>query len=919
MADRSRAEADFLRGMEALVRNNIIGAAGFFRHAVEEDPLYVDALFNLGKACKDLGRLPEAADAFQRITSISPEDAEAWYMLGNACHGMERYAEAESSYRSVLKLHADDVRVSTNLGVALQAAGKPHEALEVLELALRAHPENADLHYNRALSLLLLGRFEEGWKEFEWRFRTSDQANPLRVSTTTRWQGGPVDDKTVLLVAEQGVGDTIQFARFIPELRRQCRKVMVECQPELISLLRTCKGIDALVERGRRPGPMIDMWAPLMSLPFLLGEVHPSGSSVVPYLAADAPRAEHWRKCTSHSHLRARVGLVWAGNPHHKNDKHRSCAPVYFTPLIIATEVAWFSLQKADGITLPAEWNGAVIEVGSKLADFWDTAAAIESLDLIITVDTAVAHLAGALRKPVWLLLPFAPDWRWMLGRSDSPWYPSMRIFRQPAPGDWRSVIDVVSRELHELQSKYAGSVSAPGNPAQYLEYANALREAGLHEHALRVYRLVVRLDPSNLAAWNNLGITLQDGGGLTEAEEAFQNALAVDSSNPAVLNNLGFALLEQGKAEQAEELFRRGIASDASIPDLHNNLGNALKERGDLEESKKEYRRAIALRPGFPQAHWNFAQVLLQTGEFAEGWLEYEWRWRRADFTSPRRDFSQPEWTGEDLTGKTILVHAEQGFGDALHFVRYVPLVANRGAAVVLECHPELVRLFSGVSGVDAIVAYGSALPGFDMHVPMMSLPKVFGTTLDSIPARVPYLAIDEKEASSWRSRLGVKPSELHVGFTWSGMRHLKALLHRACPLDNLMPILSIPEVQFYSLQKSPSAPEASRLRSLPAVHELGGQLNDFGDTAAVISNLDLVITIDTAVAHLAGALGIATWVLLPQNADWRWLLDRSDSPWYPTMRLFRQRSLGDWKDVVEDVCSSLMEFLSKRQGTSG
>jgi tetratricopeptide (TPR) repeat protein len=916
MAERTEAESDFLHGMEALVRNNIAVAATFFRRAVEEDPLYVDALFNLGKACKDLERLAEAADAFQRITSISPEDAEAWYMLGNTRHAMEMYHEAEGAFRNVLRLHGDDTRVSTNLGVALQAAGKPDEALVILEHALRLHPENADLHYNRALSLLLSGEFEEGWREFEWRFQTSDRANPLPQGQGARWQGEPVVDKTLLLVAEQGVGDTIQFARYIPEVRRRCRKVVVECQPELIPLMRTCEGIDALVERDRRPEPVADVWAPLMSLPLLLGGVHPSGSDVIPYFAPNTRKVEYWRNYTSHSHMRARVGLVWAGNPRHKSDKHRSCATVFFTPLIKQADVAWFSLQKGKDGAFPAEWNGVVTDVGSTLGDFGDTAAAIESLDLIITVDTAVAHLAGAIRKPVWLLLPFAPDWRWMLARPDSPWYPTMRIFRQPVPGDWHSVIADVSRELQKLKNKYDRSLSAPGNPAQYLEYANALREAGLYEHALRIYRLIVQLDPSNLAAWNNLGITLQDGGNLAEATDAFRNALAADPSNAVVMNNLGFALLEQGNARQAEEILRRGIASDPSIPDLHNNLGNALKERGALEDAKKEYRNAIAQRSGFPQAHWNLAQVLLQTGELTEGWLEYESRWLRADFTSPRRNFRQPEWAGENLTGRTLLVHSEQGFGDALHFVRYVPMIALRGATVVLECHPELERLFSRIPGVAAVVAHGSVLPEFDMHVPMMSLPRIFGTTLTSIPTGIPYLSVAPEELASCRSRLGIQSAMLHVGFTWSGMRHLKALLHRACPLDNLMSIFNVRDVEFYSLQKSPSASDVSRLRGLPTVRELSGQLNDFADTAAVISNLDLVISVDTSVAHLAGALGIPTWVLLPQNADWRWLIERTDSPWYPTMRLFRQRSLGEWKDVLESVGSALGEYLSRRRG---
>jgi tetratricopeptide (TPR) repeat protein len=909
------AQSLYRKGVESIGRRNMIGAAQYFREAVMECPGYVDALFNLGKTCKDLGQLRDAADAFRKIVETEPGDVEAWYMLGNTLLALEEYAEAEHCYRTMLREHDDDVRGYINLAVTLQGAGNPGAAIQVLNIALRRHPQQPDVHYNRALALLLAGEYAEGWREFEWRFSTTDKANPLPVISRERWDGTLAEGKTILLIAEQGIGDVLQFVRFIPEARRRCGGIVVECQKELITVLRLCAGVEAVVERGCSREQTFDAWAPLMSLPHILGLPKPNRGAAVPYIRTDPVRRQEWADRLSQSRIRAQVGIAWAGNPHHKNDFRRSCPPELLTPMIRGAEVVWTSLQKTASHEFPPAWRGIVADLGPSLRDFTDTGAALERLDLVITVDTAVAHLAGAMGKPVWLLLPFAPDWRWMLKRSDSPWYPSMQIFRQPRPGDWNSVLMQVADQLQELRRGYVKSLSSPGDTAQYLAYANSLQEAGLREHAIRIYRMVVHLDPGNFAAWNNLGVTLQDLGALDEAVGAFRNALRIDAKSAAGMNNLGFALLARGETASAEDLFRQGIARDAGIPDLHNNLGNALRERGALNDAIVAYRDALRLRPDFAQAHWNLAQVLLQTGALEEGWVEYEWRWRRADFTSPRRNFSRPQWNGESLAGKRILVHAEQGFGDALQFVRYVRMLPAQQATVFLECHAELTRLFGSLPGIAGVYAHGGSLPDFDVHVPMMSLPGIFRTSMASIPANVPYLDVDNETKSRWCSILGGTSPSFRVGLTWSGARYLKALLNRACPLESLLPIFDTHGVEFHSLQTSLASTEAATLGALRNVQDLSRHLNDFADTAAAIQHLDLIISVDTAVAHLAGALGVKTWVLLPFNADWRWMISRDDSPWYPTMRLFRQQTPGAWNDVVARVRHELQLQLPPMQ----
>ena len=450
-----------------------------------------------------------------------------------------------------------------------------------------------------------------------------------------------------------------------------------------------------------------------------------------------------------------------------------------------------------------------------------------------------------------------------------------------------------------------------PDYAEAFYNLASSLSALDRHEDAIAGLRQALAIAPAYPEAHNNLGLALAALGRYTEAIASHQHALAIRPNFAQAHNNLGTALHALGRYDEAIASYQTALLCEPNYAKAHNNLAYALAALNRYDDALASYGRALAIDPGYAQAHWNESLARLATGDFATGWEKYEWRWRCRDFTSPRRNFSQPLWRGREKTaGKTILLHAEQGFGDTLQFVRYAPLVAATGARVVLEVQAPLTSLMHDLAGVEVVVARGDPLPPFDFHCPLLSLPLALGTTLRSVPAEVPYLRPPPAKTFHWRESLAQR-DHARIGLVWSGRKTHKNDRNRSIALARLQPLLSIPGITFVSLQKEIRQEDAEALGRFPQIIHVGDQLEDFSDTAAVAATLDLVISADTAVAHLAGALAKPTWVLLPFSPDWRWLLNREDSPWYPTMRLFRQPRLGDWDSVIERVKAELSRFI--------
>ncbi len=432
---------------------------------------------------------------------------------------------------------------------------------------------------------------------------------------------------------------------------------------------------------------------------------------------------------------------------------------------------------------------------------------------------------------------------------------------------------------------------------------AAALRAQGQLDAAQSCYERALALRPKRVESHIGLGVVLRDRGLLEEAVARYERALALMPDHPETRNNLGVALVDLGRPEEATAHYERALAARPDRAETHNNLGIALGRQRRHGEALACYGRALALKPGYAEAHFNRSHALLLTGQLDEGWQEYEWRFAVARYD---RKFDRPLWSGKPLAGQSILIHAEQGFGDTLQFVRFVPIVAERGGRVVLEVPEPLVRLIRTVAGVSQVVAAGDPLPGFDCHCPLLSLPRVLQTNLATIPAAVPYLSVPAEAAAAWAERIATAPGR-RVGIVWAGTTV------GAIDLRVLRPLWEVAGISWFSLQVGDRSRDISLLDGLQ-IADLSPWLADFAETAAAVRHLDLVISVDTSVAHLAGALGRPTWLVLPYAPDWRWLLDRQDSPWYPTARLFRQKKAGDWSCAAGEVAAALARIALPR-----
>lgn len=1076
------AEAMRLSPEKAGARGNYILALVAARHlaraalVAEEglalDPAQAGLWTQLGHVRMEQGETGLAEALLRRALAVDPGHLEARYNLGVVLQSQRRDAEAIAPFEAVLARDPGHRGARLNLGVALRTCGRLPEALAVWAASPVQPADWADLDYNIACGHLLAGDWAAGWAGWE---RRTDTVQPVRLTYAgerPRWDGTPVPDATVLVWHEQGLGDTVQSVRFVAAVLERVGRLVLVVQPGLKALIATlapvADGRVTLLAEGE-PVPAHDYVVPLMSLPALLGttaETLPRR----PYLTApdSETRGPVWARRLMEAGFGRRdgrrllrVGLVWQGNPKAPVEKGRSLPLSALAPLGRVPGVSFLALQKGPGSEQPTPEGLALVRLGEEFDAgtdaFLDTAAVAGLLDLTITTDTALAHVLGALGRPVWLLLKDVPDWRWGLSGRLTPWYPTLRLFRQTVADDWDSVVAAVAADLaviagliehpkpipaEEASAAYrrgldlheagrfaeavtvyrglaatrpsdgrlanvlgmavleagkrspeaaaealvlvlrscalmpgeadffanlgvllkqmgdvdearralghafaidpehrpaqltlasieaatgdvAGAMArvrriiarAPGFAAGYTTYAALANQAGKPEEALAALRRAVELEPTNARTQVQLGAALMAAGDEAGAARAWERALVHEPDNADALGNLGVHERSHGELGIAQWLHGQATAADPNHAEAWSNRGIAALDAGHVDAAIAAFREAIRLKPGYADARMALGMALIGRGDWAEGLAQYEWRLKSSRLGMDKDMPRLPHWTGEDPRGRTFLALAEQGFGDAIQFVRYARLLKDAGAArVLIGCRAKLAALLATADGVDDIVAEGGKVPPVDFVTHLMSLPLRFGTTAATIPGPRAYLATDPERVERWAVKLAETPG-LRVGLIWQGNPDPQVDKGRSLPLAHLAPLAAVPGVRLIALQKGAGSEQVAAVADRFTVETLGADFDSgpdaFLDTAAVAMNLDLVISTDTAVAHLIGGLGRPVWLMLKERAEWRWLEERGDSPWYPSMRLFRQMA-GDggphaWAGTVERLAGEL------------
>lgn len=948
------------------------------RATLAVDPTRVDAMSNLGLILMEDGRFDEAGAEFARAHALAPTHAA---VRANRCNLLLRSGERGEALAIALEAaHASDAPVEawTLLAHAQLENAQYEEALASCERALAIAPANATAQFSRGVVLLGLGRCEEGFEAYNARLRINNQIVQARRPDGVEWDGAPLGGRTILLTAEQGAGDAFHFVRYAAQVKaRGAGRVIVEALPSLCAMLATAPGVDEVAPTDA-PYPPYDVHAPLLSLPRLMGTRLDTISADVPYLTAPVhPIGARVRAAPGR-----RVGFVWNGNPRQNRNRIRNVSVAALLDALDVPGVSLFSLQVGSAPEPAfdaAVAAGRVVDLAPELPTFTETAAAVDACDVVVSIDTSVAHLAGALGRATWTLLPLVPDWRWLHDRADSPWYPTMRLFRQAAFDDWTVPLAAVRAHLLGLvatpaqgraargtdearthkarglalraQRDDAGAMDAFARAAAcdaadgeaWLEYARCAAARRRHDVAEDAYDRALALDPRNATIIGDRAVTLRNTLRHDEAIAACREALVIEPANHAIRSNLGVFLKEVRRIDEAEQVFAEGLRGTPDHPLLLSNLATLYHEAGRLaeatalaerlvgahpraatgyivrgclamefaryEDAATDFEHALVLDPANATADWNLSHVRLLAGDLENGFRGLERRREVGGLVYEARTLPGTEWAGEALTGKTVFVHQEQGLGDVLQFVRYAAELKRRGAArVIVEAPPDAARLVSSAPGVDAVAPRGAPIPTCDVFVSIMSLPHRCGTRSGTIPSTVPYLRAQPGVVAE---RVRQAPGAVKVGIVWGGNPQHQRDRFRSMPFPALLSAVHMDGIALFSLQKGPHARALAPWRDALGVIDLDAQLQTLDDTAAAVMALDLVISVDTAVAHLAGALGRPIWTLHPLLPDWRWGRDGADSAWYPTMRLFRQDAPGDWSRPLGQLRDALEALL--------
>ncbi|MDX2185071.1 MAG: tetratricopeptide repeat protein [Gemmatimonadaceae bacterium] len=841
---------------------------------------------NLGNALVAAGRAEDAVAELKIVLAREPDAPDAWYAAGRALQVAGRPHEAAEHYRGCVALAPEHVEAWSSLSAAAYFAGDTAEAETAARRAVALDPAYDGGHFNLAIALLAQRRWAEGWREYEWRWKSPLLQQQLRPSQAPRWDGSPTPG-TVLVWAEQGLGDTMQGARWLPVARARVGRLVFAAPPPLVRHLSSVASVDQVVSLGA-PMPSHQAQIPLWSLPHVLGlhtddAVYGAAIPVVPRATIDTPRL--------------RVGIAWAGSPTHINDRHRSIPVETLVPLLTRADVTWVSLQRdaSPSLRALAEAHGLTdLHVEDAIAtarDFSDTASVLGSLDLVLTVDSAVAHCAASLGCPTWLLLPrIGLDWRWHPVGHSTRWYDAVRCFRVPQGGTWGDTLAQVGEALDgAVRARAQGAAPIASTAAAEARRAGAeYARNGDWSSAYAAWTFAQRQTPTDYALLVNRSVAARSLRQYAQSASLARESIAVDRTRADGWMQLAHACVMLADDAVAIDAAQRAVACDPNGIESRATLARALERADRLDEALAIYDALLREAPEQPTLRYNRSLVLLKLQRWSTAWTEYEWRWSIAPYLDWRRQWpALPVWDGTPLAGRHLLVRHEQGLGDTLMAARWLPQLVERGSPVTLQVPAPLRRLLAGqVAGVE-VVETGTPVRA-DLVVPMLSLPQ----RLHAIPEATPaarYLSAPGPMPAVARAMLQNRPRPW-IGIVWAGepthpFDHL-----RSRPLSFFDPLRATTPGTWISLQVGPRRADLSADTSPTApLVDLGGVVHDLADTASILTELDHLIAVDTAVAHLAGALGVTTSLILPRCADWRWGVAGDATSWYRSVRLVR------------------------------
>ena len=831
------------------------------RDLLQAVPTTVEALQVLAHIAVNTGRPEEGAELLSRALSLRPQDANLCLDFGNLHYSQCRLADAVEYFDQAIARAPNSPEAHDRRAMAIAELGLVDEALLEFDRAIALAPARARTYHNRGITLLRFRRWVDAIASF-------DQALALAPNSRETYNGRG----NALMAVERHAEALASFGRAI-EVDASYAEAYKNQGNACAALQRPAEALASYDHAIALKPNYAEVFNNRATVLALLGRLDVALADYDQAIALQPNFIEAYRSSAAilqrlhrFDEARTRYARLVALDP-----RDAAAHDQYANVLVqlACVDDALTSYQQA--LTIDPQrvdsWNNQ----GVVLARLGRFAEALESYDHALALRPnfaeACANRGNALTE---------------LKRFD------------------------------EALASYAQAIAvAPHYAGAHKNRGVLLTRMDRHEDALASFAAAIAIEPQDGDHHAQFGSALLHLERFDQALEKFDQALALGANSPPLYNSRGIALAGLRRFDEALASYDEAIRIDPSYAEAHHNRGVTLHSTVQVAAALESFERAIALDPEYASARWNQAWCRLRLGDYAAGWPLYEWRWQTPSQLDKRRDFMAPMWSGsESLVGRTILLHAEQGLGDTLQFCRYVSLVAARGAKVIFEVQPSLLALLAALPGATQVVPQGAVLPAFDYHCPLLSLPLAFRSELHNLPATVPYIEVQEPRLRAWRARLGPR-TRPRIGLVWRGNALHANDNHRSLALAELLPLLGT-WAEWFTIQKELPSAERELLATHAEIRQLETELSDFADSAALVSELDLIISVDTSVAHLAGALGRPLWLLLPFSAEWRWLLERNDSPWYPSARLFRQPAAQDWASVLRAVDAALRAQFS-------